>query len=181
MPLVDAEAIITTSFREKRAEKQPHITHMLGIPGAGKSTAVRSLDTANTVIVAFDAVMEALPQYRQMRDEQGIAEAFAYWEEAAREIGYEILFRALEGGYNIIMDHSGARADHVEILRHARQHIGYYVRIIALNTNIETASRRAQNRQRHVPMQYFHERAETLKALTPLYKAVADSYEEIET
>lgn len=181
VPLIDAETVISPHFIGKHPEKQPYITHMLGIPGVGKSTVVRTLNTANAIVVAFDAVMEELSQYRQDKAQQGIEKAFEWWEEVAREIGYEILFRALEGGYNVIMDHSGARADHVEILRYAKQHIGYEIRIIALHADIETASRRAQNRQRHVPIQYFYERAKTLKELSVHYKAVADSYQEINT
>lgn len=151
---------------------------MLGIPGAGKTTFVHMLDTANAVVLSFDALMDSLKPYLADKAALGAERAFAKWEPIAREVGYEVLFRCLEKGCNLIFDHSGARADHVELLAYAKHQLGYTIRIMALLTDVETARERAASRKKHVPAGYFFERDVILRKLLPAYKRVADYYDE---
>jgi hypothetical protein len=94
----------------------PVILHMLGVPASGKTTYVRQNIPANTIVVGFDDVMERIPLYHDDLKKYGKVEAFARWELCARQIGYEILFRSLDLGLNVIFDHGGSREDHLALL-----------------------------------------------------------------
>lgn len=174
----DVKAFIAQQCATAQLSPTPYILHMLGIPGSGKSTFVKTLNHTNTIVISFDSIMEALPQYQLDKERLGYTQAFINWETIAREIGYEILFRGIEGRCNIIFDHGGARADHLELLAYSKQHLGYAIRIVAMLVSTEVAILNAHLRERFVPLRYFYERAKTLNELLPGYKEIADNYQE---
>ncbi|MDD9899392.1 MAG: zeta toxin family protein [Alphaproteobacteria bacterium] len=178
IPFAQAEDIIAQKLSQAEPVTQPYILHMLGVPGAGKSTFVRGLPASNAVVISFDDIMEKLPQYANSLRTDGPEKSFTTWEKCAREIGYELLFRAVELGLNIIFDHGGARADHVDFLAHIKHYNSYTIRIMAILADTQTASARIAQRERHVPVQYVSERMVTLKTLLPRYRSIADQYEE---
>lgn len=175
---IDVEKFIAQQCAKAQPSPMPYILHMLGIPATGKSTFVETLNHANTIVVSFDSIMEALPEYQLDKEQLGQTQAFINWETIACEIGYEILFRGIEGRCNIIVDHSGARADHLELLAYSKKQLGYAIRIVAMLVNTEIAILNGQMRERFVPLRYFYERANTINELLPRYKEIADSYQE---
>lgn len=174
----DVEAFIAQQCATAQPSPTPYILHMLGIPGSGKSTFVKTLNHVNAIVVSFDSIMEALPQYQLDKERLGHTQAFINWETVACEIGYEILFRSIEGRCNIILDHSGARVDHLELLAYSKQYLGYTIHIVAMLVNTEIAILNAHLRERFVPLRYFYERTKMLNELLPRYKEIADDYQE---
>ena len=149
-----------------------------GPEGAGKSTHVAQLPRDNTLVLAFDSVMESIPGYQIDKQKSGIDQAFKAWELCAREIGYETLFRALERRLNIIFDNSGSRPDHVTLLQHVKNDLGYRVSIAAFLIDEDLAVTRAKTRERFVPPEYIPERKKAIEELLPRYRALADEYAE---
>lgn len=170
------EAFIEAHLKGFTAPPAPLFTHMLGIPGAGKSTEARKIKDTNTIFIGFDDIMEKLPGYRKDKNELGAEAAFRKWEICARQIGYEILFRAEERKLNILFDHSGTRADHVGMLKELKQKENYNIRVIAVLIDEDLALDRALTRERYLPPEYIPQRKQILDSLLPAYKAVADSY-----
>ncbi len=171
----DAEGLIEARLASVSSVEAPFILHMLGIPGSGKSTYVRGLSLPNTVFLSFDTVMEEIPAYQAQKSRDGLAAAFAAWETCAREIGYEILFRAAERKLNIVFDHGGARADHVEMLAHLKA-AGYRIEVVHFDVDEAKAAARALERDRHLPPGYISARHQTLAELLPAYQALADAF-----
>lgn len=170
------ESFIEGHLKGYTTSRTPLLTHMLGIPGAGKTTEARKIKDANTVFIGFDDIMEKLPGYRKDKNELGAEAAFKKWEICARMIGYEILFRAEERKLNIILDHSGTRADHIDMLKELKQKENYGVRIVAVLIDEELALDRASKRERYLPPEYIPLRKKALDSLLPAYQAIADSY-----
>lgn len=163
----------------------PVLLHLLGVPGSGKSTAVSFLRTAlsarNPTVLAFDQLMESVPDYRDNPDR---AAAFSRWEVPARDAGYRLLRELVEKRSDIIFDHSGATPSHVELVSYARARAGYYIAIIRLRTAPGVASKRLESRYlaggRFVPSGYIAERAAAISSLVSNYKRVAHCYAEID-
>jgi predicted kinase len=172
----DASELIERRLRGLTPALDANITHMLGIPGSGKSTYVRDLPKRNTAVISFDSIMETLPGYNSDMINRGIETAFANWEPPAREIGYEMLFRAVDRRFNIVMDHSGARPDHLEMLKHLRDEKDYTVSIVAMLVDTDVAIERAAKRTRYLPPAYIPERKKIIDAMLPAYQAVAHDF-----
>lgn len=175
--LAAAETLIAAFLSELRPVPQPGITHTLGIPGAGKSTFARASRQPNRLHLNFDDVMEKMPVYQQDKLRDGNDAAFNRWTDCAREIGYEILFRAAAQHLDIFFDHSGARADHVALLAALRD-AGYRVNVVMFDIDLDLAIERAAGRDRFVPAHFYAERQQALAALLPQYRALADEYAE---
>lgn len=175
--LTEADALITGFLSGLRPVPQPKIIHTLGIPGAGKSTFSRASRQPNRLHLNFDDVMEKMPVYQQDKLRDGNEAAFNRWTDCAREIGYEILFRAAAQHLDIFFDHSGTRADHVELLT-ALRGAGYWVHVVMFDIDLDLAIERAAGRDRFVPAHFYAERQQALSALLPQYRALADEYAE---
>jgi len=156
---------------------------MLGIPAAGKSTFSRSLKQSFSkdppTLVAFDSIMEAMPEYRAEPDS---VKAFKLYELPARMAGYFLLKRLIEKKADILLDHSGARADHVAMLCYAKA-LGYKVIVVRLLADKETSKVRILKRQveegRHTPLDYIDDREKGIDALVGDYRKIANTYMEI--
>lgn len=157
---------------------KPFILHTIGVPGAGKSTYIRTLDKTNIVVVSFDDVMEAIPNYQQDKKNLGAEEAFGKWEVCAREIGYELLFQAIEKQLNIIFDNTASRPDHVDLMTELKKQGVYKLRFLYFPISEELAIARAAKRERYLPPHYIPERRKKIEALLPAFKALADEYDE---
>lgn len=175
--LAEAEALIAGFLSALRPAPQPEITHTLGIPGAGKSTFARAARQPGRLHLNFDDVMEKMSLYQRDKLRDGNEAAFNRWTDCAREIGYEILFRAATLHLDIFFDHSGTRADHVALLT-ALRGAGYRVHVIMFDIDLDLAIERTAGRDRFVPPHFYAERQQALAALLPRYRALADEYAE---
>ena len=180
LPIDTADAVMTRALAGLTPTDSPLLTHMLGIPAAGKSTYVLGQHHDNTLILGFDRVMESLPDYQRDHAALGAVAAFVKWEVPARMIGYEILHRACDLRLNILFDHGGTRRDHVDFLHDAKLRMGYRVRVVYVPVDPDIALERLAMREartgRHTPPHYVPERFATLNELLPLYRDVADDF-----
>ena len=162
----------------------PFLIHMLGIPGAGKSTyyAKHKEELPPHVFVGFDYVMEALPSYQKDLKEIGSVEAFKKHELPARVIGYELLGRAIAAKKNIFLDHGGTPQAHAELLSNIKT-LGYKTRMIYVRCDVNVALERAVEREkithRHTPPQMIIDRAKFVSRLAPQYKGIVDEFIEV--
>ena len=171
-------------LRKAETSDRPVFLHMLGVPGSGKSSAVSVLLDRLTdyppTYVGFDRLMESIPDYQALEDK---AAAFHQYELPARAAGYSLLKRLVEKRANILLDHGGSFPQNIEMLRYARQEMGYSVIVVHIATSPETAKRRVWARQeiegRHTPLDYIDERDQIVNRLLDGYKAVAHAYFEI--
>ncbi len=164
--------------------KSPILLHMLGIPGAGKTTfldgfLVRWEHDPKPVLLGFDQVMQSLPEYQNNPDK--IA-AFAVCELPAREAGYRLLDSLIAARSDILFDNGGSAATHVELLRRA-QDVGYRIVLVSIKTDVQEAQKRVDARAvtegRHTPMNYLDDRARKLAELEADYRALTQHFYEM--
>ncbi|PZO88707.1 MAG: hypothetical protein DI626_01190 [Micavibrio aeruginosavorus] len=179
-PAQVAADIIERTLSGAQSHPNPSILHMLGIPGAGKSTYVAALDHTDKILVSFDKITEMIPAYQNDRKELGALEAFAKWELPARMLGYHILHMAVGNRQDIIFDHGGSRDDHAAFLGAIKRELGYRIEIVHLDVDQVTSMRRVHVREqdggRHVPPAYIPERHDLIERLLPRYRDIADSF-----
>lgn len=159
----------------------PVFLHMLGIPGSGKTTFLEVLrekwqGNPCPVLLGFDQVMQAMPEYQAMTDK---VVAFDRFELPARELGYRKLDAMMVQRSPILFDNGGSAEHHIEILKKAAQQ-GYRIILVEIETDV-THSRarvdaRAVTEGRHTPLAYLAERAEKLAKLKDHYRALTPHY-----
>lgn len=178
------EIVIEKFLAAAPSVDHPFLIHMLGIPGAGKSTyyARHKEELPPHVFVGFDYVMEALPSYQKDLKEIGSVEAFKKWELPARVMGYELLQRAIAAKKNIFMDHGGSPQAHAELLSNIKT-LGYKTKMIYVTCDVNVALKRVVEREkithRHTPPQMIIDRAELIARLVPQYKGIVDEFVEV--
>lgn len=175
------EAYIARFLHGYTPASNPVFYHTLGFVGSGKTVVLAHhfSGKTNIVLVAFDSIMESLPAYQQDKNVLGAQAAFEKWERVARSLGYEIVQQALAQKLTLALEHSGSRADHVQLLLNAKQKSGY--RIVILDTTScdeEIAFTRANARTsgRFFPKEYVFERKKIVENLKPDYRDVADEW-----
>lgn len=177
------EEIINEHLKKGIPQEIPFLINVSGIPGAGKSTLCRKLldmDTNSSAIyIGFDAIMEdkSLPYIKEAINNS--EEAFKRWELSARIVGYELLRRAKENKYLIILDHSSASSQHVDLFNLFLSD-GYKVHFYFVAISEDEAKKRVKNRKRHVPLNYIEERSRILQSLLPEYKRICTTFKLIE-
>ncbi len=161
----------------------PFFIHLLGSPAAGKSSFARALSKnfPNPVptLIAFDRIMESMPEYKAEND---IVKAFSLYELPARAAGYVVLKNLIDKKADILLDHTGSRPDHVEMLKHTKA-LNYRILVIRIVAEKSTAKERIGKRQalegRHTPISYVDERDRIITSLIPAYRNVAEFYTEV--
>ncbi len=162
----------------------PIFLHMLGIPGAGKTSFINILQSNWVgqdvpVLLGFDQIMQAMPEYQSMTDK---VKAFSQFEIPAREQGYRVLDELMLKRQSLLFDNGGSAASHLEILGKA-QSLGYTLILVSIKTPIEIAKRHVDQRSisegRHTPMQYLEDRAEKIRHLTASYRSLTPHFYEI--
>lgn len=159
----------------------PTLTHVSGIPGAGKSTYINT-HFANQEIVRFDNIMSELSEYKELIKGNRSVEAFTAYEMKARIIGYELLSRMIDAKHSIVLEHS-LNPVHLPLYEELHK-LGYDTRLIFITCNLETAQKRALNREietgRHTPLSLINERFAIVDNLLPKFSATAKSFELID-
>ncbi|HOO50210.1 MAG TPA: zeta toxin family protein [Alphaproteobacteria bacterium] len=162
----------------------PIFLHMLGIPGAGKTTFLNILEANWTgadkpYLLGFDQVMQAMPDYQAEPDK---IKAFEMFELPAREKGYQILETLIAEKQSLFFDNGGSAASHLEILTRAKES-GYTIILVSIATPITIAQRHVDQRSiiegRHTPMTYLEDRAQKISALIADYRALTPHFYEI--
>lgn len=175
------------SLKEIPAQEKPMLFHTLGFPGSGKSTLLEycheheKLFPENSFFLGFDRIMESCEAYQNDHAEFGSEEAFNRWEIPARALGYELLQEALRRKIHIVFEHSGARKDHVDMLRTAKEYYGYEIVMLDVVCDVEKAVQRMTARVRFLPTNYVSDRKKAIDELRPLYSGVADLWYEYDT
>lgn len=162
----------------------PILLHMLGIPGAGKTTFLTILQSLwpmdnKPFLLGFDQVMQAMPEYQTFANP---VDAFAALELAARERGYQMMEELLESGQSFLFDNGGSAATHVDILKRAEAK-GFRVVVVSICTAIQDAQKRVDIRAvqegRHTPMNYLDDRALKIAALHEEYQSLTPYFFEM--
>ena len=167
--------------------EKPVFVHMLGIPGCGKSTFVKQNKKKfeNYLVISFDAIMEALPQYHEDVLKLGSIEAFKRWEPPSRIAGYELLIRAINKKVNILFDHGGSPACHLELMQNVKKYCGYKTVMYELFCDVDEAIKRVKIREmhtnRHTPESMIRERYELLKNRGFEYMSIVDEFKVVST
>lgn len=154
----------------------PELWQISGIPGSGKSTYCATHMMPNFLYISFDKIMLMLEGYQKTLAEEGAVVAFGKYEMEARIIGYEVLRRAINKKLNILFEHSGTNAAHLELFKNLPKR-GYKMRINAIvcdtGVAINRAQKRAQEINRYVPEKLILERAEKFKDYMSAYQKMA--------
>lgn len=161
----ESERLIEESLKGLYGANEPQLLQVSGIPGAGKSTFCARHLGKNVLFISFDKIMCSLAGYQRDLAFLGAKEAFKRHEMPARIIGYEMLRRALKLRLNIMLEHSGANAAHLELFENARK-AGYKTAVDFIVCDTGLALKRAAAREalikRHVPESLILERAEKM-------------------
>lgn len=168
------------------ASDTPFFIHTLGFPGSGKTAVVHKIAEkfaekfASAELIIFDDIMQSMPSYINEGDKVA---AFETCELPARIAGYHLIEDLIAKGSNIIFEHSGSRADHVELLGFAKSK-GYLIIIVDIQVDKDIAKSRLQERERrdgrYVPPHYVDAREKVIVELRPQYKQIADTWIDVE-
>jgi len=174
------DIIISDFF--KFAGKEKLFIQISGAPGAGKTTFCKKFN--NECFLSFDEIMENLPQYQQDLQKFGNEQAFKNNEITARIIGYEILRRAIENNYKIVLEHSGVNPAHLELFENLHK-LGYQTKVDFILCDIKTSLKRAKIREkythRHTPEDMIRQRFALINEYIEKYKKIADEIDIYDT
>lgn len=178
------EDIIEGFLSGLKPEDYPHFVQVSGIPGAGKTTHAKKILQKNFAFIAFDQVMEKIPEYAEDVDKRGIEEAFKAWEMPARVVGYELLRRAIYRKLNVVLEHSGVNQSHIELMKNIKSY-GYSTRVDFLICDLESAILRCKKREkktkRHTPEHLVRERGALVVEYAEKYKTMVNEFRLIKT
>lgn len=169
--------IIKQVLQEAPSSDNPKLVHMLGIPGAGKTTYYQQHKDQykDYVLIGFDLIMEKVPQYHQDREELGKIDAFKKWELPARIAGYELLRQAIEQKKNIYFDHGGTPICHRELLTNIKN-MGYETTMYYIDCDSQTAIDRISNRERPFPAERMPERIDLVEKQKEVMPKIVDHF-----
>lgn len=178
--------IINDILSNNKMQEKPIFIHMLGIPGAGKTTYMNNNkeNFKDFLFLDFDMVMEKLPEYKDDIKTLGLVESFNKWQIPARIAGYEVLLQAIKKKLNIFFDHGGSPFLHVKMLEEVKK-LGYRVKIVYIKCDIDTAIKRVKEREkitlRHTPEKMIIDREPLIKERVEQFKKIADEFIEVDS
>ena len=175
------DPIMAQVLNEAPSSDKPKLVHMLGIPGAGKSTFYQKHkdEYKDYVLIGFDLIMEKVPEYHKDREELGKMEAFKKWELPARIAGYELLRQAIEQKKNIYFDHGGTPICHRELLGNLKK-MGYETTMFYVDCDPQTAIERVANRERPFPGERMPERVALVEEQKKVMPKIVDHFIKID-
>jgi len=131
------EKIIESFFEGKQPVENPEMIFLGGLPGSGKTSAMRGrMD--NYVVLDADEVKKQLPEY------EGWNAPLLHGESAI--LAQMVFDKAIQGGYNIVNDGTLRNKDlALDLLTQAKQ-AGYSTKIVFVGATIKTALSRMLKR-----------------------------------
>ena len=170
------ECIINSFLAKLTKQKHPTFIQVGGVPGAGKTTFCQRI--ANNLFLSFDAVMESIPEYQQDLYLIGNVKSFHKWEMPARVIGYEILARAINARYNIVLEHSGVNQAHMQLFKNLKI-LGYNTSMYFITCRLDLAINRTKEREkithRFTPQAMIEQRYNLVNQYIKQYQSIADN------
>jgi predicted ABC-type ATPase len=174
--------IIDNALKCSKSNETPTFIHMLGAPGAGKSTYAKLAHSyakeneKQFTYLGFDKIMQAMPSYQK---EKSVIKALDKYELPARRAGYSLLKELIDKKANILFDHGGSFDEHPDILSYSK-HKGFKTAVLYIELTEEEAALRVEKRNqekgRFTPPGYVHDRSKAIKALLPLYIERSDYF-----
>lgn len=172
----ESEQLIASFLSGLTSVSNPELRQISGIPGSGKSTFCAKYLPQNFMLLSFDKIMTALSGYQKALKAKGAEYAYKTYEMPARIIGYELLRRAIAKKYNIMFEHSGTNAAHLELFKNLPKK-GYKTSVdfIVCDTSlaIERTKKRVKEINRYVPETLVLERANGIKNYMAAYQKLA--------
>lgn len=175
------DVLINKLLNSVPSQKHPILIHMLGIPGAGKTTFINKhkSEYTNYLTIGFDDLMELIPAYQHDVCNVGSEKAYNNWVIPARIAGYELLQRAIAAKKNIIFDHGGSPQCHQDLICNAKK-LGYRTKMFYISCPLSIAIDRAKKREkinhRHISSQTIIERYHKTQQAITTYKALVDDF-----
>lgn len=132
----------------KDEQAKPTALFTAGGAGSGKTTAMEQkpdLAPDDHVLIDPDAIMEQIPEYRQLTIE-GDPRAAALVHDEAIDIAQRLLATALRDKYNFVMDGTGASPAFLDRLNRTLDE-GYETNVVYFTTDTDTALERVVKRK----------------------------------
>jgi predicted kinase len=188
LPVTDMDFSAWLQYSEKRkaemlsesiAQDKPVFVHTLGCPASGKTTLLQYCRDqgdfpVDSIYLSFDRLMEEFSGYQDDVAQHGMQIAFEKHEVPARALGYEMLELALNEKRHVVLEHSGARADHVSLLKAVKEQLGYHIFLLEAQCSLEIAKPRVRHRPRHLPEGYLEQRRKIIDELRSEYYLLSD-------
>lgn len=146
----------------------------IGLPGSGKTTHIeKEIKGKGYVIVSADDLKDANPEKSSLE-----LEDLHQWSVK----GAETLMNTLSDmGANICMDSGGVNNSYSVRIINMLKSKGYRIRLIHMNTPVETCLRRNTRRnERKLPEEIILEKAKKLEDCVQRQKELADQYDRID-
>ncbi len=154
---------------------------MMGGPASGKSSLLAKVmaDTTGYVTVDPDEVKDRLPEFAlAVANSDKLAAARAH-EESSTAIAEKIKERAIEGGYNVMLDGTGKNGKKYLAMVQRLKERGYEVRVImphiSVAEGVMAAEKRAHRSGRFVPLDFIRQAYEVIPHNFEQVARLADS------
>ena len=154
---------------------------MMGGPASGKSSLLAKVmaDTTGYVKVDPDEVKDRLPEFAlAVANSDKLAAARAH-EESSTAIAEKIKERAIEGGYNVMLDGTGKNGKKYLAMVQRLKERGYEVRVImphiSVAEGVMAAEKRAHRSGRFVPLDFIRQAYEVIPHNFEQVARLADS------
>ena len=125
----------------------PQAIIMMGLPGSGKSTAIKKVapDLHNYVVADPDDAKEGLPEYQEGIKSGNVAIADKVHPESKEIVG-RVVEESKRSRKNVIYDTTGTGVRHT-LIRDLKT-AGYHVKLVYVHVSFKTAKSRVKERER---------------------------------
>lgn len=147
--------------------RKPHAIMTMGLPGAGKSTALNRLpNIAEFTIIDPDMVKATHPNYDPKNP--GALHVWSKKVAAAQQAA------AIAANADIVVDGTGTNIEKMVRDITDLQAAGYFVEVLYVQVSLATAIHRNANRERVVPVEIIREKAEVITVAADIVARYAD-------